>query len=171
MALHAITPGCRVCDGRQSGEYPITVLDVQTHLLWSSEFNLKQDSSLKTVILQIVVLIKKTRNFRRYVYWLAACDDRDPCTGLGWIHRHYSFRQKAVVDQAGLWDCGGYICVGVQVLLLSECLNQMHQDEKSFEKEKKEKLAASRVEKMTKKNPENNANSSSATAKSPSEYT
>ncbi|GFW61888.1 uncharacterized protein TNCV_4669131 [Trichonephila clavipes] len=51
----------------------------------------------------------------------------------------------------------------------SECLNQMHKEGKSFVKEKKEKPAASPVEKVTKRQ-KNSANSSSSTAKSPSEY-
>ncbi|GFV78810.1 hypothetical protein TNCV_4079101 [Trichonephila clavipes] len=51
----------------------------------------------------------------------------------------------------------------------SECLNQIHKEEKSFVKEKEEKLASSPVEKQTKKQ-KNSANSSSATAKSRSEY-
>ncbi|GFW86331.1 hypothetical protein TNCV_4331151 [Trichonephila clavipes] len=49
----------------------------------------------------------------------------------------------------------------------------MHKEEKSFVKEKKEKVAASPVEKVTKKTTEkqkNSAYSSSAAAKSPSEY-
>ncbi|GFU28885.1 uncharacterized protein TNCV_470181 [Trichonephila clavipes] len=59
----------------------------------------------------------------------------------------------------------GHIIRG-RISCSSECLNQMHKEEKNFVKEK---LAASPVEKVTKKPQKNNANSS-ATAKSRSEY-
>ncbi|GFS62780.1 uncharacterized protein TNCV_3202071 [Trichonephila clavipes] len=52
----------------------------------------------------------------------------------------------------------------------SECLNQIHKEEKNFVKEKKRKLAASPSRKSDKKTQKNKANSSSATAKSRSEY-
>ncbi|PRD32314.1 UNVERIFIED_CONTAM: hypothetical protein NCL1_20842 [Trichonephila clavipes] len=54
----------------------------------------------------------------------------------------------------------------------SECLNQMHKEEKSFVKEKKERKTSSKSSrKSDKKNQQkNSANSSSAIAKSPSEY-
>ncbi|GFV82389.1 hypothetical protein TNCV_643501 [Trichonephila clavipes] len=57
-----------------------------------------------------------------------------------------------------------------RIVTMSECLNQMHKEEKSFVKEKKkEKLAERPVEKVTKKQ-KNSANSLSTAAKSPSEY-
>ncbi|GFW58701.1 RNA-directed DNA polymerase from mobile element jockey [Trichonephila clavipes] len=54
-----------------------------------------------------------------------------------------------------------------RIVAMSECLNQIHKEEKNFVKKK---LAEIPVEKVTKKQ-KNSANSSSATAKSPSEYT
>ncbi|GFX26444.1 uncharacterized protein TNCV_950421 [Trichonephila clavipes] len=51
----------------------------------------------------------------------------------------------------------------------SECLNQMQKEEKSFVKEKKRKTSSKPSQKSDKKL-KNNANSSSATAKSRSEY-
>ncbi|GFV00555.1 hypothetical protein TNCV_2954171 [Trichonephila clavipes] len=54
--------------------------------------------------------------------------------------------------------------------LRSERLNQVHKEESNFVKEKKENyIVASPIEKVTKI--KNSANSSSATAKYPSEYT
>ncbi|GFT31586.1 hypothetical protein TNCV_609591 [Trichonephila clavipes] len=66
-------------------------------------------------------------------------------------------------------------CSGPRMWAWSECLNHMHKEEKSFVKEKKKerKLAASSQSKESdkKKKKQNNcANSSSAIAKSRSEY-
>ncbi|GFY19457.1 epithelial splicing regulatory protein 1 [Trichonephila clavipes] len=71
--------------------------------------------------------------------------------------------RMTALENGSVWRC----CRVKEI----QCLNQMHKEETSFVKErKKEKPAASPAEKVTKKQ-KNSANSSSATAESPSEYT